>query len=277
MWRERTIGIRLTDPVGFTRTIMVASTDLAITNRRAPGYRLEDGLLPVSIEHREEITEFAKKYASEELFLMLTTGFATGMRLGTLADLKIQSLERAVPDPSSPELFRIAVGPGADPPVHTKGGVTGQIHITRANLEALREYFYSARRLKRQALAKPQNSDLLFLTRFGNPYAERGSDKSPAINVAMHSLREKGKSQGLKVLRHFHFHQTRCTFATELARLAISAAGAINALAIVKEFLLHKNEASSLRYIKFVEQTPAKVEAANAFTREFLGAMAPHR
>lgn len=43
MWRERLISIHLTDTVGFTRTISVRSTDLAIQNRKAPGDRLEDG------------------------------------------------------------------------------------------------------------------------------------------------------------------------------------------------------------------------------------------
>ena len=273
MWHERMIGIRLVDPVGFSRTVMVSSTDLAIQNRKAPGHRLEDGLLPVSTKDRESVLAFAQENAGEELFLMLTLGFFTGMRLGTLTDLRIETLERAVPDPSSSELCRLAVGPGANPSVHTKGGVTGHIHITRAHLNALRQYFYSARRLSRQALAAPENRNLIFLTRFGSPYSTRGSNKSQPVNVAMHALRARGASHGLAVLRHFHFHQTRCTFATELARLAISICGAINALAIVKEFLLHKHEATSLLYIKFIQKTPVKEEAANAFTREFLGAI----
>lgn len=271
MWKERTIGIRLTDAVGFERTMLVNSTDLAIPNRRAPGEKLEDGLLPVSAHDRDDILTFAKESASEELFLMLTCGFFSGMRLGTIADLKIQTLERAVPDPATPELFRLAVGPGADPPVQTKFGVTGHVWITRAHLDELRNYAYSVRRLERQGQATPENRDLVFLTRFGNSYAKRGSDKSSAINVEMHGLRRRGVAMGMEILRHFHFHQSRCTFATELAGLAIRAGGAINAISIVMEAMLHKDEATTFKYIKFVEKTPAKTEAANAFTREFLG------
>jgi integrase len=273
MWREKLVGIRLIDPVGFNRTILVNSTDLAIRNRKAPGERLEDGLLPVSEAHRTVILEFAQEYASAELYLMLLSGFCTGMRLGTLADLRIQTIERATPDPASPELMRIAVGPGADPPVHTKGSVTGQIHITRSNIEGLRDYFYSTRRLKRQARAASENRNLIFLTTCGNPYVRRGTDHSSSINVEMHTLRRKAESRAFDFLRHFKFHQTRCTFATELARLAITAGGAVNALAIVKDFLLHKRESTSMQYIRFVEKTPIKEEAANAFTRTFLGAI----
>lgn len=271
MWKERVVGIRLTDSFGLERTLPVITTDLAIKNRRMHGEVLEDGLIPVSTNDREAILSLAKTQTSDELFLMLTLGFFTGMRVGTLSDLKIQTLDRAVQDPSSPELFRLAVGPGADPPVATKGGVTGQIYISKVHLDALREYFYSVRRLKRQALAAPRYRSLVFLTPHGHPYVQRATSKSSAINVAMHSLRELGVASGIEVLRNFKFHQSRCTFATELARVAISHCGPINAIAIVKDALLHKHEETSLRYIKFVQKAPAKAAAADAFTRDFLG------
>lgn len=277
LWTARFVIIRLTDKVGFERTILANSTDLAIPNRSAPGERLEDGLLPVSAKDRDAILGFAKQHSSEELFLMLTLGFFTGMRLGTITNLKLQTLERAVPDPASPELLRLAVGPGADPPVHTKFGVTGHVWITKALLDQLQAYIYGVRRLNREAKSAPENRDFVFLTRFGNPYTRLGSEKSTALNVEMHSLRKAGVSSGLAVLHRFHFHQTRCTFATELARLAIRAGGAINAIAIVKESLLHKHEATSLKYIRFVEKTPIKVEMGNAFTRDFLGVIGAYQ
>lgn len=271
LWTARSVVIRVADKAGFERTILVNSTDLALPNRSAPGERLEQGLLPLSVKGRDAILTFSKKNSSEELFLMLTLGFYTGMRLGTITDLKIQTLERAVPDPATPDLFRLAVGPGADPPVHTKFGVTGHVWIGKAHLDELLVYAYSVRRLSREAKSEAGDRDLVFLTRFGNPYARRGSDKSTSLNVEMHHLRKAGVASGMAVLRHFRFHQTRCTFATELARLAIREGGAINAMAIVKQALLHKEEATSLRYIRFVEKTPIKVEMGNAFTKEFLG------
>jgi integrase len=273
MWTTRLVPIKLIDKIGLERTILVNSTDLAIPNRSAPGERLEDGLQPVSAVDRDTILKFSSEHASEELFLFLTLGFFTGMRLGTLADLKVQTLDRAVPDPNSPDLFLLAVGPGADPPVHTKFGVTGNVWIARAHLEQIRSYAYSVRRLKREASTTSQNKDLVFLTRFGNSYARGRSDKSVALNVEMHSLRKMGIIHGIAAFRNLHFHQTRCTFATELARLAIRTGGALNAIAIIKEALLHKNEATSLRYVRFVEKTPIKIEMANVFTREFLGSV----
>jgi len=270
-WQERIVGIRLVDPIGFERTLAVNTTDLSIPNRAAVGERLEDGLLPITAADRDAVLAFARENASEELFLMLTLGFFTGMRLGSLTDLKVRTLSNAVPDPSIAGLFRLAVGPGADPPVATKFGVNGQIWITRTHLDRLEDYVHSVRRLEREAKAMPQHRDLVFLSRFGNPYAQRGSDKSVAMNVEMHSFKKLAVANGLAAMRGFRFHQSRSTFATELARIAIRAGGAINAIAIVKEALLHKHEATSLKYIRFVEKAPAKEDLANAFTREFLG------
>ncbi len=271
MWLERTVGIHLTNSFGLERTLVVTTTDLSIPNRSRPGERLEDGLLPISAADRNRILDFARDQASEEFFLLLTSGFFTGMRLQTLTDLKIQTLINAIPDPADQNLYRLAVGPGASPSVATKFGVTGQVWITKDLLDELLRYSYSERRLKREIKASSDCKDLVFLTRFGNSYAERGSDKSVAINVEMHNFRKVALTNGLLTMRDFRFHQTRCTFATELARLAIAAGGGVHAVAIVKEALLHKHESTALKYIKFVEKTPIKQELANSFTKAFLG------
>ncbi|WP_455289447.1 site-specific integrase [Cupriavidus necator] len=271
LWRDKIVYIKYFDSVGFERTLARLTTDLAIPNRARPGERLEDGLLPVSAADRDAILAFAHEHASPELFRILSLGFFAGMRLGTICDLKVETLEHAVPDPLAPGLCRLAVGPGASPPVHTKFGVTGQVWIPQPLLEDLLEYSGNPRRLMREAKASHQDRHLLFLTRFGNGYGRRGSDQSTAVNVEMFSLRRVGVAAGLGVLRHFHVHQTRSTFATELARLVIAAGGVVNAVAIVKDALLHRDEATTFRYIKFLQKASAKEAAANAFMAAFTG------
>lgn len=271
LWRDKIVFIKYFDSVGFERTLARLTTDLAIPNRARPGERLEDGLLPVSTGDRDAILTFAHEHASPELFRILSLGFFSGMRLGTICDLKVATLEHAVPDSLAPGLCRLAVGPGASPPVHTKFGVTGQVWIPQPLLEDLLEYAGNPRRLMREAKASHQDRHLLFLTRFGNGYGRRNSDQSTAVNVEMSSLRRTGIAAGLGVMRHFHVHQTRCTFATELARLVIAAGGAVNAVAIVKDALLHRDEATTFRYIKFIQKASAKEAAANAFMAAFTG------
>lgn len=270
-WIETTRGIKTSNSVGLERTINIQTTDLAIRNNKSIGDCLEDGLLPVSAADRERILIFTKAHGSTELYYMLLLGFFTGMRIGTIADLKVLSLERAIEDPAAKGLFRIAVGPGASPPVHTKYGVTGHIWIAKEILDELIRYAYSARRLVRQSKASKENGGNLFLTKFGNSYCDRNSNRSPAINVEMHHIRRIARELKIQALGNFSFHQSRCTFGTELARELIPITGPINCLEIVKQALLHKDEKTTLKYIKFVQQTPAKEHMANTFTKLFLG------
>jgi integrase len=273
MWRESFVNIKTNNKFGLERTFTVNTTSLSIPNKSTVGEKLEDGLLPVSANDRTKILEIAKSYLPREIHLMLMTGFFTGMRVQTITSLTIQTLENAVEDPATPELYRVAVGPGANPPVSTKAGVTGHIMIPRSLLEELMAYCYSTARLLRQAKARPESRALVFLTKHGNPYANRHKDRSPALNVFMHGLRKIGRKQGVAALSTFKFHQTRCTFATELTKLAINAGGSIHAIGIVKDALLHRDEATTMKYIRFVERTPIKIAMANTFTQTFFGTM----
>lgn len=274
LWREKPYVVKFFDQVGFERTLNGTTTDLSIPNRKRLGQTLEDGLLPVSETDRDTILDFAAENATPELYLMLALGFFTGLRLGSICDLKVQTLEHAVPDPSAKGLLRLAVGPGATPPVHTKFGVTGQVWIPEALRDELLEYAMGWRRMERATKTAPENSELLFLTRFGNSYGRRGTDQSSAVNVEMSDFRKRGVKAGLQVLRRFRFHQSRCTFGTELARLALSAcADAALVIAIVSDALLHapNSEATTFKYIRFVQALPIKQALSHNFMVAFSG------
>jgi integrase len=193
------------------------------------------------------------------------------MRIGTIADLRIETLLSATLHPSCPELMMISVGPGAKPKVNTKGGVTGVIYIPKLLRDTLIDYFYSISRVLRGKRVSRENDNLVFVTKHGNPYLNKNEKCSSSINVLVAEMRKRGLSQGIKSLKNFHFHQSRCTFATEIARLAISIKGPINAIQHVKMCLLHKNEETSMKYIKFLENEPIKNKIANEFTNEFMG------
>ena len=273
LWKEKSVGVHLSDGFGLKRTITVRTTELSIPNRHAPGMRLEKGLLPVSPNDRDRLLQFSSQYASYELFMLLTLGFFTGMRIGTLTDLKVETLQNAVPDPSTPELYRLSVGPSATPPVATKFGISGCVWITATHLKTLTEYSYSTRRLIREAKSSPENRNNVFLTKFGNRYSRFGGDKSAAINVELHHLRGLAKKHNFRGFENFHFHQTRSTYATELAQIALATTTPDLAVALVKDALLHKDEATSWRYIKFAQLYPVKQDIANSFTRSFLGSL----
>ncbi|MBV4481789.1 site-specific integrase [Pseudomonas khavaziana] len=274
LWRDKPYFITYFDHVGFERSLNGVTTDIGIPNRARHGEALEDGLLPVSATDRDAILNLAKTEVTRELYLMLSLGFFTGMRLGSICDLKIETLKRAIPDPSAHGLLRMTLGPGASPPVHTKFDVTGQVWIPEALRDELLEYAKTLERMRREAAATPENRDLLFLTRFGNSYGRRGSDQSSAVNVEMSSFRKTGIAAGVPALRSFHFHQSRCTFGTELARLALSACSYVAiAISVVGKALLHgpNSEATTFKYIKFIQAAPIKQALADSFLASFTG------
>ncbi len=274
LWQERQVVHRFHDAVGFERTMLLSSTDLAIPNRARHGLRLEDGLLPVTKENKDELLAFTqhKVNASTELHLMLQLGFHSGARIETITDLKKGTLDNAVSDPAVPGLMYLAVGPGHRPHVATKFDVQGRILVPDWLFHALSDYVTAPRRLKREALAPEANKDLIFLTRFGNRYCDGESTNGTAIGRAMVDLRCKATQAGLKFMKHFHFHMTRATFGTWLTSTLLDKGYDVKAvLTFVSDAMLHKDTEATLRYIKFIEQTPIKVDVANEFTEAFLG------
>jgi integrase len=271
LWTEKAFLIHRFDEVGFTRTIEGTTTDLAIPNKPAGKIRLEGGVEPLSASERDKILTYARDLASEELNLMLHLGFFTGMRLGTICDLKLDTIFLAAEAALTDKLHHLAIGPGARPAVHTKFGVTGQIVIPTSLLEWVRDYATSPRRQKRQVLAKQEHRDLVFLTRYGNPYtAKRGQDKSSSINVELHRLKQTIAKVDPQ-LESFKFHQTRATFATQVALFAAKKLDAVAAIALVQDLLLHADESTSEEYIRFNERSELKAEVSNEFSRLLMG------
>ncbi|MCD5969945.1 tyrosine-type recombinase/integrase [Pseudomonas quasicaspiana] len=270
LWQERKIQIKFTDQFGFGRSKDIITTDLAIPFRGRNDPDLEDGLWPVSIDDRERILDCARDHAPNEIYLMLLLGFHTGMRIQSIGDLKVKTVLNAVKHPLQKELSTIHIGPAASPMVATKYGVSGRIEIPTSLADELRRYSISIARLTRAARASDENQDLLFITTRGNRYSRRDRNASGAINTAMNALRKSGKRLGINALVNFKFHQSRATYATEYATFALSIdpAGAID---MVRRNLLHKDEATTMKYIKFVKQSPVISRISNKYTERFLG------
>lgn len=274
LWQERQVVHGFHDALGFERTMLLSSTDLAIPNRARHGLRLEDGLTPITKEQMLELLDYTKQEgnASPELHLMLQLGFFTGARIQTIVDLKKGSLDNAVADAAVPGLVYIVVGPGHKPHVATKFNVQGRILVPEWLFHELSAYVTDPRRLAREAKAPQENKDLIFLTRFGRRYAENESASGTAVGRAMVDLRRAATLAGLKFVKNFHFHMTRATFGTWLTETLLEMGHDHKAvLTFVSDAMLHKDIETTLRYVKFVQQTPIKIKVANEFTEAFLG------
>lgn len=262
-WQDKPVVLRYFDTVGFERTLSQITTDISIPNRVRQGFRLEDGLLPLTKQHMTELLQFSKENVSNELFLMLLVGCYTGARLGTITSLRVQSLDNAVQDPMVPGMWMLSVGPGTG--VATKFDVKGDLMIPDQVMTILKSYATSRRHLDRVIKARDENKSYLFLTRYNNPY------KVAAVDRELVDLRRAGQASGLKFLQKFKFHQTRATFGTWLVSICLECVSVKAAIEFVKRAMHHKNESTTFGYITFIEHTQAKIEVANAFTEAFLG------
>ena len=266
----RTITFRHRDQRGFEHQKTVISTSLHIPNKRQhPRPSLEGGLLPVNSEVRDKIIQLAERHCSVEFQLILTLGFATGMRLRSILDLKLGTLDQAMPGEVS-GLRYLLIGPRHG--VSTKFSVNGRVLIPLALLERLQAYRMSLRRLRRVAKAMSNDSELLFLNRFGKRYGRRNIDRSPSINMDMVRLRSIAAKERLD-LRGFYFHCTRATFGTSIVISGMRTEGvSLEAiLCRLTDLLMHKSETTSLLYIKYVEETNLIAEHEKSYSDWLFG------
>lgn len=242
----------------------VRSSELAIPNRKRSGLMLEDGLTPISKDMRDTLLRYLRDNDEMEMFLMFTIIFYTGARSETIRTLRIQDIENATLDPLAVGMAKIRVGPPTT--VKTKFSVSGYIPFPKSLLEDLKEYFYSPRRLQRQQRAKKESRTILFLTTRGNPYSEGTFTK------LISELRKKLTNDGLDQFKSFYFHQARATFGTTLMEFALNRLpDKMSAIGFVRDAMLHKDEETTWRYIKFLEQQPLKNEYASEFFDLFTG------
>jgi integrase len=263
MWADRLVALHFYDTAGFERSMLRLTIDLTIQNRVRIGATLEDGLLPLSSEHMSTLLAYTAKHSIEELHLMLSTGFFTGARVGTITTLTVSCLDTAREDPLTPGVYLLPVGPGTG--VATKFSVKGNLMVPEAILRDLKTYASSTSRLLREAKAHRDDKNLLFLARSGRPYTVE------TVNRLVYEMRKRAVLAGLYFMQRFTFHQSRATFGTWLMQLLLQHVSTTIAIGVVRDAMLHKDEKTTMGYITFLEKTRAKGTFAAAFNEAFTG------
>lgn len=257
LWKEKEVKISYFTSIGFKRTMSAKSTYLSIPYRpRVDSCQLEDGLVPLSQEDKKTLLNVAMN-GNFHLYLMLQTGFITGARNETVRTLnKTQLFNASV---SADGYYRVRVGPGTG--IKTKFNTSGYLQIPQQFYNVLCEFANSDMRAVRSLKASDSDKDLLFLTVRGNPFRE------DSINKLMFDLRDSLILEGYSQFTNFHFHQTRATAITERVLIAIDVYGFKDFRGIddVRIFALHKDETTTWKYFKYVEQQPKRQEAGNKF------------
>lgn len=266
-----------TDKFGLPQPTTLTTNNYTILNNTQNQIKLEDGVLPVSTEMRDTIISLAKDLAPYELYLMLKLGFFTGMRIGSITTLKRQTFENATIVPfTDGTIMELSIGPNvAYAPVATKNSKNGKVIIPKDLYEEIRNYLDSTRRIKRESKASTADKNVVFLTQYGTTYERNEVTDASSINSAMSRFRKKTKNHGHNI-KNFYFHQSRATFATCVAHMAISnstgrSLGSI--LAMIQNLLMHESPDVSLAYIQLLEQRQIQSEWANLYTNLFFGAL----
>jgi len=264
LWEDRTKAVRFYTTAGFARTLAVLSSELSIPNRKCNSTNLEDGLIPLTLANRDILLHFLDDHGMKELYMMMLVGFYTGARSETIRTLRLSSLENTVDDPLTSEIKRIPVGPPTK--VKTKFNVSGSLLMPKPLLHQLEIYSTDIRRLTRQAKSSRENTTLLFLTNRGNPYSDTSFTK--LLSRLRYQLKDAGYSQ----FDDFKFHQTRATYGTHLMKFAMDELpNQTDAIVFVRDAMLHKNEATTWKYIKFIENQPIKEKLADEFFNVYTG------
>ena len=264
MWADRLAVVRYLDVAGFQRSVATLTTDLKIPNAKRNGVQLEDGLLPLRAAHMNHLLAYTAQHANKELHLMLSTGFFTGARIGTIATLTVTSLYAAREDPMTAGIHLLPVGPGTG--IATKFGVQGSLVVPHEILEDLKTYASSTPRLIRESKAQQTHKNSLFLTRRGEPYTVETASR------LTYEMRKKAVIAGLPFMHRFRFHQSRATFGTWLMTMLLDCGlRTTDAIRFVRDAMLHKSEATTFGYITFLENTRGKQQLATEFNTAFTG------
>lgn len=266
-----------TDKFGLPQPTTLTTNNYTILNNTQNQIKLEDGVLPVSTEMRDTIISLARDLAPYELYLMLKLGFFTGMRIGSITTLKRQTFDNATIVPfTNGTIMELSIGPNiAYAPVATKNSKNGKVIIPTDLYEEIRSYLDSTRRIKRESKASPADKNVVFLTQHGTTYERNEVTDASSINSAMSRFRKKTKNHGHNI-KNFYFHQSRATFATCVAHMAISNSTGRslgNILAMIQNLLMHESPDVSLAYIQLLEQRQIQSEWANLYTNLFSGAL----
>lgn len=263
MWSEKSFSVNWHDTTGFRRSMLRAASDLIIPNRGKTGSVLEDGLMPLSADSVIKLLDYVVRTQTIEVCLVLSLGFFTGARIGTIIGIRWENIYVAQLDPCVEGICLLPVGPKAGVP--TKNDVDGHLMIPTQLLSDLKKYCESERRLLRQKLAASENKSLIFLTRRGSKYTVKTVDR------LMENLRAAALMAGLEFMNNFKFHQTRATFGTSLMQMALDVLRPSDAIDLTRRAMLHAHEATTFRYVKFIQDAKVKSALANEFTRVFGG------
>ncbi|ECR8418896.1 site-specific integrase [Salmonella enterica] len=273
-WVESDRFIEFRDQKGFSNVIVVKTTDLSISGRRADDPwddHIKDGgrLRPLPSSEQSVLLESLATLGNTEMTLVHLFALLTGARIQTVLTVRAKHVMHK-PAGLHGDDIRLACGPGTG--VDTKGGVKGVLHLPRGLYERLYVYVHSDRARKRRQLADGGDhpDQLLFLSHRGAQFYEDRASRTPLTtgpHVRRHvktgqAVRQFIRDELLPMMRvqlgnpryEFSFHDLRATFGLNMVD-AMTANGTkyTRALDQLRQLMWHAQPSTTERYLAYRE------------------------
>lgn len=195
-------------------------------------------LKPLTMDHLKLLFKTLKEKSTPEFFLICLIAQSTGLRIGEIADLKLEHISKYDEEP----IFNLYVGPQVGH--HTKGNQNGVIKVNKTVMNIIKEHTLTSAYLKRLSRFKG-NKPFLILNRKGEPYTQEVL--SVMFNQFMH--------QHIKPIDpsfSYKFHDLRATFGVSIMKACLdSKMSRSEALAYTQNQMRHKSLETTLHYLEY--------------------------
>ena len=282
-WEDKVVSVNVgRNDDYFRKMVTVMSTNLAIRCPKPSRFStVEGGLRPIRDKDRDALLGHLKqsdKHSEMMMYWMFLIGFTVGARSESIRTLRPSDLNRAVQHHMMTNIYLIKAGPGTN--IKTKQNISLDLHIPEPVLEKLRyfcginekpytkpdsQFIEKCRRIRDERLEKWGEGEApIFITSRGKQY-EKGT-----FTKLISNLKKDLTSAGLPAFASHQFHDTRATCGSNLAYNLIQQESDTDAIAVVSDWLGHKHQSTTWKYIKFHQHTK-RLDKVSKLWHEWLG------
>lgn len=195
-------------------------------------------LKPLTKKHLKLLFKTLKEKSTPEFFLICLIAQTTGLRIGEIADLKLEHISKYDNEP----IFNLYVGPQVGH--HTKGNQNGVIKVNRTVMNIIKEHTLTSAYLKRLSRFKG-DKPFLILNRKGEPYTQE------VLSVMFNQFMHK-HIKPIDPSFSYKFHDLRATFGVSIMKACLdSKMSRSEALAYTQNQMRHKSLETTIHYLEY--------------------------
>lgn len=236
-FRKRKVEINTNSLSNHIRNYTIEVSTSEISPKIPYGSKSSE-LKPLTNHHLKVLFKTLKEHSTPEFFLICLIAQTTGLRIGEIADLKLEHISKYDDEP----IFNLYVGPQVGH--KTKGGQNGNIHVNRTIMNLIKEHTLTHEYLKRLSKFKGDRP-FLILNRKGEPYTQEVL--SVMFNQHMHKYIKPTEPSF-----SYKFHDLRATFGVSIMKSCLDTKmSRSEALAYTQRQMRHKSLDTTMHYLEY--------------------------